>query len=260
MPFDLASVVTLAQDAGFRHIPHNIASSVGIFRYPETEWQVTVYYTTQTVATSVGHPLKRKSQLFRQNVTWTELAQIFEYPKSHISKSLHRTTLAHNNSKEEDIIEHDIEEESAIRSHLKNLEFQVRECQALLQTVLLKKQKEAEMKRKAEEQRWRIEEAAAKKARMEAEVRMEKLNKRGNKCIWSLKYDRDFPDMDDTVCVENGKTYWDLGDDEYNQAFTDEYHSEGVEFVAFGSCDSFVIQFWMGVCRGIVYRKGFQVC
>ena len=52
-------------------------------RYVGGKQQVNVWYTTGTVATSLKHPNKGRTQLYRKSVTMELLAKIFENPRVH---------------------------------------------------------------------------------------------------------------------------------------------------------------------------------
>lgn len=52
-------------------------------RYQGGHQQINVWFTTGTVATSLRHPNKGKTQLYRKNVDIRLLAKIFENPRVH---------------------------------------------------------------------------------------------------------------------------------------------------------------------------------
>lgn len=52
-------------------------------RYAGGRQQVNVWYTTGTVATSLKHPNKGRTQLYRRNVDLELLAKIFDNPRIH---------------------------------------------------------------------------------------------------------------------------------------------------------------------------------
>ena len=67
---------------------------------PEREFghvRVNVYYTTGTVGTSLDHPSKGKTQLFRKNrPDYALLEKIFEDPRVHTGDGYYRKTTQHN--------------------------------------------------------------------------------------------------------------------------------------------------------------------
>jgi len=48
--------------------------------------RVNVYYTKMTVATCLNHPTKGKTQMFRRDITESELRKIFKNPRVHLNK------------------------------------------------------------------------------------------------------------------------------------------------------------------------------
>lgn len=52
--------------------------------------KVNVYLTKMTVATCIKHPKKGKTQLFRRNVSFVELEQIFADPRTHTGKGYYK--------------------------------------------------------------------------------------------------------------------------------------------------------------------------
>lgn len=60
--------------------------NIGMARYSDGSTKINVYFTTMTISTSMNHPKKGKTQLFRKNVTVSELDEIFAYPRKHTGK------------------------------------------------------------------------------------------------------------------------------------------------------------------------------
>lgn len=52
----------------------------------DVKQRINVYYTNMTIGTSLEHPIKGKTQLFRRHVTDELLAKIFENPRTHTNK------------------------------------------------------------------------------------------------------------------------------------------------------------------------------
>ncbi len=60
--------------------------NIGMASYSDGQTRINVYLTTMTVATCLKHPKKGPTQLFRKNVTFAMLDQIFAYPRKHTGK------------------------------------------------------------------------------------------------------------------------------------------------------------------------------
>jgi len=52
----------------------------------ETKCRINIYLTKGTVATSLNHPSKGKTQLFRKNINYVELERLFINPRQHTGK------------------------------------------------------------------------------------------------------------------------------------------------------------------------------
>jgi len=52
--------------------------------------RINIYFTTGTVATCLDHPTKGKGQLFRRNMTFADLEDIFHNPRVHTDTGYHR--------------------------------------------------------------------------------------------------------------------------------------------------------------------------
>lgn len=55
--------------------------------------RINIYYSKMTVATSLNHPKKGKTQLYRKNVAPSELIKIFKNPRQHTGKGYYKKTL-----------------------------------------------------------------------------------------------------------------------------------------------------------------------
>ena len=100
----------LAERFGYTEIDFNDVSKVLGFR--KETIRINVYYTTQTVGTCLNHPKRGKSQLFRRDVNWKQLENIFENPRRHTGKGYyhHRKTQGQQwkcNNEENDTFECD---------------------------------------------------------------------------------------------------------------------------------------------------------
>lgn len=56
----------------------------------KTHQQINVWFTKMTVGTSLNHPTKGKTQLFRRHVGKGELKEIFDNPRVHTNKGYYR--------------------------------------------------------------------------------------------------------------------------------------------------------------------------
>lgn len=54
--------------------------------FKKEEARINIYYSTMTIGTCIRHPKKGKTQLFRRNVTLSELEKIFKNPRIHTTK------------------------------------------------------------------------------------------------------------------------------------------------------------------------------
>jgi len=52
--------------------------------------RINIYFTTGTVATCLDHPKRGKGQLFRRNMTYADLEDIFDNPRVHTDTGYHR--------------------------------------------------------------------------------------------------------------------------------------------------------------------------
>lgn len=82
---ELSEIRHLATEHGYKEIDHNIFSKSISFRGgPSNSTRINVYYTTGTIGTSLNHPRRGKSQLFRRGIkTLDQLKTIFSNPRVH---------------------------------------------------------------------------------------------------------------------------------------------------------------------------------
>ncbi len=81
-----AEIVRLAQACGFALEQEQAACGLLIFVSIPRGVQVNVYTTTMTVATSLRHPRKGSTQLFRRGVSFSDLRRIFKDPRVHTGR------------------------------------------------------------------------------------------------------------------------------------------------------------------------------
>ncbi len=64
--------------------------NIGMVSYKRNDVRMNIYLTTRTVSTSMDHPTKGKTQLFRRNVTSEQLEQLFKQPRTHTGKGYYK--------------------------------------------------------------------------------------------------------------------------------------------------------------------------
>jgi chorismate mutase len=77
--------------AGLEEVYWNQTSKVISFVNDAWECRINVYYTTGTVGTCLDHPTGGKTQLFRRDVDYELLKEIFENPRAHTGTGYYRT-------------------------------------------------------------------------------------------------------------------------------------------------------------------------
>ncbi|KAJ3285280.1 hypothetical protein HDU79_007460 [Rhizoclosmatium sp. JEL0117] len=222
--FEFPQVVQLATNHGLTLLCHNETSRVAIFQYPSdiSQWKVNVYYTTQTVATVINHPVKGRTQLFRRNVSWADLGKIFQNARVHTGKGYYRLSdIGSGNVKLEPFVvatirdDDQYDEETALKKQLISLEEQTKVVKELLDVFEQKRKREAEealriqKEREAREESQRVERERQRRLEEEREEerirkaeRARKLKKRGSTVDWSLCYAEHIPKtMDSTKCL-----------------------------------------------------------
>jgi hypothetical protein len=64
--------------------------SIGMVSYYRDGVRINIYLTKGTVSTSMNHPTKGKTQLFRKNITQQQLARIFKNPRLHTGQGYYK--------------------------------------------------------------------------------------------------------------------------------------------------------------------------
>lgn len=86
IPIDV--IEALAKDKGFHRI--DFQENIGMLSYSDGSTRINIYLTRMTVATCLTHPTKGATQLFRKNVDYQMLTEIFEYPRKHTGKGYYK--------------------------------------------------------------------------------------------------------------------------------------------------------------------------
>ena len=73
-----------AREFEWQEIMHNEMISLVSFR--KKDCRMNVYYSKMTVGTSMSHPTKGKTQLFRKHVSMKLLRRLFQNPRIHTRK------------------------------------------------------------------------------------------------------------------------------------------------------------------------------
>eukprot|EP00933_Yihiella_yeosuensis_P005859 TRINITY_DN110459_c0_g1_i1.p1 TRINITY_DN110459_c0_g1~~TRINITY_DN110459_c0_g1_i1.p1 ORF type:complete len:417 (-),score=56.68 TRINITY_DN110459_c0_g1_i1:67-1317(-) len=87
-PLDVGRVRSTATRCGLQEVQFSTSSRVIAFK----TWdgmRINVYYTTGTVGTCLEHPRQGKTQLFRRNVDYNMLENIFRNPRIHTDLGYH---------------------------------------------------------------------------------------------------------------------------------------------------------------------------
>ncbi len=79
--FTKEQVNKIAEDKGWKMITWQ--EDIAMASFYKEKMRVNVYLTTMSVATSLDHPKKGKTQLFRKKVNLKLLTRIFENPRVH---------------------------------------------------------------------------------------------------------------------------------------------------------------------------------
>jgi len=92
--FSVRYVARLARDFGYDEIPVRLKDEDRMVSYRHDHKcggvRINIYITTGTVATCLDHPKKGKGQLFRRNMTKSDLKDIFQNPRVHKDVGYHR--------------------------------------------------------------------------------------------------------------------------------------------------------------------------
>lgn len=84
----LEVIEALAKEAGWNRI--DFQENIGMLSYTNGSTRMNIYLTKMTVATCLHHPKKGATQLFRKNVDYETLKQLFEKPRKHTGKGYYQ--------------------------------------------------------------------------------------------------------------------------------------------------------------------------
>ena len=87
---DREKIEKLARLGGF--CLEDAQDNIGLLIFRNGGVQVNVYTTRMTVGTSLAHPTKGKTQLWRKCVTFQELERIFKNPRAHTGLGYYERT------------------------------------------------------------------------------------------------------------------------------------------------------------------------
>jgi len=87
-PAVVYNIIKLGGKYGWEHVDTQKNPPVVSFRRKGV--RVNVYYTKMTVGTCLDHPTKKKTQLFRKNVSMGQLEKIFDNPRVHTGKGYYK--------------------------------------------------------------------------------------------------------------------------------------------------------------------------
>jgi len=87
IPLDV--IEALAKSEGYNRI--DFQENIGMISYSDGSTRINIYLTKMTVATCLTHPKKGATQLFRKNVGYEMLKQIFQYPRKHTGRGYYKT-------------------------------------------------------------------------------------------------------------------------------------------------------------------------
>lgn len=86
IPIDV--IEALAKDNGYNRI--DFQENIAMLSYSDGSTRINIYLTKMTVATCLQHPKKGATQLFRKNVNYEMLKEIFVYPRKHTGKGYYK--------------------------------------------------------------------------------------------------------------------------------------------------------------------------
>jgi hypothetical protein len=75
------TIKAMAEENGWIEIDHQ--ENICMISFAKEFARINVYYSKMTVATSLNHPKKGKTQLFRRNVSEKFMRKIFVNPRVH---------------------------------------------------------------------------------------------------------------------------------------------------------------------------------
>lgn len=81
---NLEKVQQLASSLGWRQ--QDLQDVICFVSFSKEDMQLNVYYSTGTVSTAIKHPKKGRTQLFRRNVSFSQLEELFKNPRLHTGK------------------------------------------------------------------------------------------------------------------------------------------------------------------------------
>jgi len=129
-----------------------------------------VYYTTGTVGTCIEHPEMGKTQLFRRDVDYVMLGDIFRNPRVHTGKGYFEASQLGQKRPASFLGGAHDDEETVLREYLSSMLPQVELVQSRLREIEQKKAEDAQKRARAEQQQREAAEAArlAEERRLEA--------------------------------------------------------------------------------------------
>lgn len=89
--FQLERIRQAAVKNNWEEVDHQVTNRMVSFcRGNGKKDRINIYYTTMTVGTVITHPKKGRTQLFRRNVSFKEIEQLFENPRNHTNKGYYQ--------------------------------------------------------------------------------------------------------------------------------------------------------------------------
>lgn len=86
IPLDV--IEALAKSEGYNRI--DFQENIGMLSYSDGKTRINIYLTRMTVATCLNHPTKGTTQLFRKNVSYEMLKEIFQFPRKHTGRGYYK--------------------------------------------------------------------------------------------------------------------------------------------------------------------------
>lgn len=84
----LEQIEVLAISKGWEKISHQ--ENIKMVSFFKLGVRVNIYYSTGSVATSLNHPIKGKTQLYRRGANMELLGKIFDNPRAHTGVGYYR--------------------------------------------------------------------------------------------------------------------------------------------------------------------------
>jgi len=92
--YSVKDIAKLARRHGYEKVEVNLRDESRMVSWRHSKKcggvRINIYFTTGTVATCLDHPKKGKGQLFRRNMTYADLEDIFHNPRVHTDTGYHR--------------------------------------------------------------------------------------------------------------------------------------------------------------------------